>query len=184
MSMAKAGRRRALTIRRGLTSFYLMAAVLTLVVLVQATLLARIKLAGASPNLLLVVVVCWSLIRGLYDGLVWGFVGGLALDSIAGLPLGTSSLALMATTPLAGLGKNSVFPGSLTLPILLVALATPVYGWIVLLSEMVRGIPVDWLASTLHIIAPEITFNAALVIVVYPALRGLATQIRPAHMEW
>lgn len=182
--MAKASRRRALTIRRGLTSLYLMAAVLTLVVLVQATLLARVKLAGASPNLLLVVVVCWSLIRGVYDGLVWGFVGGLALDVIAGLPLGTSSLALMATTPLAGLGKNSIFPGSLTLPILLVALATPVYGWIVLLSEMIRGIPVDWLASTVRIIGPEIVFNAALVVIVYPGLRWLATQIRPAQMEW
>ena len=74
--MAKASRRRALTIRRGLTSLYLMAAVLTLVVLVQATLLARVKLVGASPNLLLVVVVCWSLIRGLYDGLVWDLSAG------------------------------------------------------------------------------------------------------------
>lgn len=182
--MAKATRRRTLTIRRGLTNFYLMAAVLTLVVLVQATLLARVRLVGATPNLLLVVVVCWSLIRGLYDGLVWGFVGGLALDVIAGLPLGTSSLALMATTPLAGLGKSSVFPGSLTLPILLVALATPVYGWVVLLSEMIRGIPVDWLASTVRIIGPEIAFNAALTVVAYPTLRWLATQYRPAQMEW
>jgi rod shape-determining protein MreD len=182
--MAKASRRRALTIRRGLTSFWLMAVVLTLVVLVQATLLARVRLVGATPNLLLVVVVCWSLIRGLYDGLAWGFIGGLALDVIAGLPLGTSSLALMATTPLAGLGKNSVFPGSLTLPILLVALATPLYGWIVLLSEMIRGIPVDWLASTVRIIGPEIALNVPLVVIVYPALRWLATQIRPTQMEW
>jgi rod shape-determining protein MreD len=161
-----------------------MAVVLTLVVLVQATLLARVRLVGATPNLLLVVVVCWSLIRGLYDGLVWGFVGGLALDVLAGLPLGTSSLALMATTPLAGLGKNSVFPGSLTLPILLVALATPVYGWVVLLSEMIRGIPVDWLASTVRIIGPEIAFNAALTVIAYPALRWLATHYRPTQMEW
>lgn len=182
--MAKANRRRTLTIRRGLTNFYLMAAVLTLVVLVQATLLARIRLVGATPNLLLVVVVCWSLIRGLYDGLVWGFVGGLALDVLAGLPLGTSSLALMATTPLAGLGKNSIFPGSLTLPILLVTLATPVYGWVVLLSEMIRGIPVDWLASTVHLIGPEIVFNVALTVIAYPALRWLAAQYRPAQMEW
>ncbi len=161
-----------------------MAAVLALVVLVQATLLARVRLVGASPNLLLVVVVCWSLIRGLYDGLIWGFVGGLALDVIAGLPLGTSSLALMATTPLAGLGKNSVFPGSLTLPVLLVALATPVYGWLVLLTELLRGIPVDWLASSVRVIGPEIAINGALVIVVYPVLRWLATQIRPTQMEW
>ena len=184
MSMAKTSRQRTLTIRRGLTGFYLMAIVLTLVVLGQATLLARIKLVGATPNLLLVVVVCWSLIRGFNDGLIWGFVGGLALDVIAGLPLGTSSLALMATTPLAGLGKNSVFPGSLTLPMLLVALATPIYGWGILLSEMLRGTPVDWLASTLYIIGPEIAFNVAQVIVVYPVLRWLATQIRPAQMEW
>jgi hypothetical protein len=82
------------------------------------------------------------------------------------------------------LGKNSIFPGSLTLPILLVILATPLFGWLILLTQAARGVPVDWLGSTTQIIGPEIVLNIASVSVIYPALRWLATQMRPAQMEW
>lgn len=182
--MTKGGGRRTLLTRRGLTSFYLTAAVLALAVLIQATLLARIKFLGAAPDLLVVAVVCWGLIRGVADGLVWGFVGGLGVDIVSGLPVGTSSLGLMAVSLLAGLGRSSVFPGSLTLPMLLVALATPVHGWIVLLIEQMLGTPVDWVTSTLRVILPEMGLNVLLVIIVYPALRWLATQIQSVQMEW
>lgn len=170
--------------RRDLTGLYLTAAVLTLAVLMQANLLARLRLADAAPNLLLVIVVCWSLIRGQADGVVWGFVGGLGLDLTAGLPLGTSALALMLTCPLTVLGKDSVFPGSLTLPALLVALATPVFGWVVLLTKTVLGLPVDWLASTLYVIGPEAALNVALTPVVYLLLRWLAIRLQPRQMAW
>ncbi|MDQ1300131.1 MAG: rod shape-determining protein MreD [Chloroflexota bacterium] len=182
--MTKGTPRRIRLNRRDLTGVYLTAATLTLAVLVQATLLTRIRLGGASPNLLLVMVVCLSLIRGQSDGVVWGFAGGLGLDLVAGLPLGTSALALLITCPLTGLGKNSVFPGSLTLPALLVLAATPVFGWVVLLTKAALGLPVDWLASTLHIIGPEMALNGALAPVVYPVLRWLARQTRPAQMAW
>ncbi len=182
--MANRTQRRFRLNRRDLTGLYLTAAVLTLAVLAQATLLTRIRLGGASPNLLLVIVVCWSLLRGQTNGVLWGFAGGLGLDLVAGLPLGTSALALMVTCPLTVLGKDSVFPGSLTLPALLVALATPVFGWVVLLTKSVLGLPVDWLASTLYIIGPELALNLALTPVVYPVLRWLALQARAGHMGW
>ncbi len=153
-------------------------------VLVQATLLARIRLEGAAANLPLVIVVCWSLLRGPLEGALWGFAGGLLLDLVAGLPLGASSLALMAVCPLANLGKKSIFPGRSTLPVLLVLLATPVFGWIVLLARAMGGLAVDWLIATVRIIGPEMVLNALLTLPAYPVLRWLATQTRPTAMEW
>ena len=182
--MTKSNRRNLGRTRWELTNLYLTAGVLVFVVLMQATLLARLRIGSAAPNLLLTVVVCWSLIRGFGDGILWGFVGGLGVDIVSGLPLGSSALALMLICPLASLGKNSVFPGSLTLPVLLIALATPVHGWILLFIRQILGVSVAWLASTTGIIGPEIVLNALLVPVVYPALRWLAGQIRPAQMEW
>jgi rod shape-determining protein MreD len=182
--MTKSNRPNLGRARWDLTNLYLTAGVLTLVILVQVTLLARLRLGGAAPNLLLAVVVCWSLIRGFGDGILWGFVGGLGIDIVSGLPLGSSALALMLICPLASLGKNSVFPGSLTLPALLIILATPVHGWILLFIRQTLGVSVAWLASTTGIIGPEIVLNVLLVPVVYPALRWLASPIRPVQMEW
>jgi len=184
MGMANRTSRRFRLNRRDLTGIYLTAAVLTLAILAQATLLTRIRLGGASPNLLLVIVVCWSLLRGQTDGVLWGFAGGLGLDLVSGLPLGASALALMVTCPLTVLGKDSVFPGSLTLPALLVLLATPIFGWGVLLTKTMLGLPVEWLASTRYVIGPEIALNLALTPVIYPTLRWLALHVRAGQAGW
>ncbi|MGC8782350.1 MAG: rod shape-determining protein MreD [Anaerolineae bacterium] len=168
---------------RDLTGVYLMVGVLATGVLIQATLLSRLRLGGIAANLPLVIVVCWSLLRGQLEGALWGFFGGLLLDLVAGLPLGTSSLALMVVCPLANLGKRSVFPGSLTLLVLLVLLATPVFGWVVLLTKAMLGQAVDWLATTARVIGPEMALNAPLTLLAYPVLRRLAAG-RPAAMGW
>jgi rod shape-determining protein MreD len=165
-------------------SIYLGLLILALVVIIQGTLLSRLRFFGASPNLLLVVVVCWSLLRSVTDGLLWAFAGGLGVDLVAGLPLGMTSLALMPTCFLAGLGRSRVFAGSLPLPVLLVALATPIFGWINLLILQVRGLSVDWIGSTLRVILPELALNVLLVLAVYPMLRWLAVRLGAARMEW
>lgn len=157
--------------------------VLALVVLTQGTLLSRARFFGAHPNLLLVVVVCWSLVRSVNDGLIWGFAGGLGVDLVANMPLGTSALALMPTTFLAGVGRSSIFASNLALPMLLTALATPIHGWIVLLTQQLRGVPVDWLGATVRVIAPELVLNALLTVLVYPVLRWAARNLGAPGME-
>jgi rod shape-determining protein MreD len=165
-------------------NIYLSLLILALVIIVQGTLLARLRFFGASPNLLLVVVVGWSLLRSVSEGLLWSFAGGLGVDLIAGLPLGTTALALMPTCFLAGLGRSRVFASSLPLPVLLAALATPIAGWINLLTQQLRGVAVDWIGSTLRVILPELALNVLLVVVMYPILRWFALRLGAARLEW
>jgi hypothetical protein len=40
-----------------------------------------------------------------------------------------------------------------------------------------RGLPVNWVTNTVQIIGPEILLNAALAIVVYPALSVLGRAV-------
>ena len=173
--MVESGRSRA--------SIYLSLLILAVTVIIQGTLLARLRFFGASPNLLLVIVVCWSLLHSVSEGLVWAFVGGLGVDLIAGLPLGTTPLALMPTCFLAGLGRRSIFTNSVLLPALLVALATLIFGWINLLLLSVRGVPVDWTDSALRVMLPELALNVLLALVIYPILRWLAAHIGAVRME-
>lgn len=171
---------RELTVRPGLllgrSSLALLGLALT--ILAQATLLSRVRLFGACPNLMLVTTVAVSLLLGMSEGLIWGFVGGLGLDLITGMPLGTSSLALMTACLLTNLGRSRVFSGSLWWPMLMITLATPLYAWIVLLTQQVRGIPVDWVATTELVVGPELLLNAISMALVYPILRGLTARPR------
>jgi rod shape-determining protein MreD len=138
------------------------AATLALVVLIQATLLSRIHFIGAQPDLLLVLVVCWSLVNGVSEGLVLAFAGGLTIDLIAGLPLGTTPLALMPVCFLGVVGRSSVYVNNVWLPMLLVAIATPIEGLLTLLIRDLRGVPVDWQGATLRIILPALVLNVVM----------------------
>jgi rod shape-determining protein MreD len=151
---------------------------LTLLVIVQATLMARVRVLGASPNLLLVSSIAWGLLHSVTDGVVWAFAGGVVLDLITGMALGTTSIAAMTATLLTRFGRNRVFANNLWWPLLVVAIATPVYGWIVLLTEQLRGIPVDWVASTIHVVGPETLLNVAAMALVYPAMRAMTARPR------
>ncbi len=166
-------------------TIYVALLVLGTAALLQGTIIARIHLLGVVPNLMLVIVVAWSLLHGVTAGLVWAFAGGLALDLISGMPMGTSSLALMTACLVAGIGTNKVFSTNLLFPILVVSLATALNGWLVLLVMQLRGIPVDWIASTVHIIGPELLLNVCLMAVAYPILlrysRGTLRQSSMAH---
>ena len=170
--------------RSGRADLYLTMVILGLVVIFQGTILSRVRIQGISANLLLVTVVTWSLTRSVQEGLIWAFVGGLGIDLVSGMPLGTTPLALMPICFLAGIGRSSVFAQNMFWPVLLVALATPVHGWIVLLTQQLRGLPVNWIESTVHIILVELVLNIALTIPVYPGLRRLAARMGVPVMEW
>ncbi len=155
-----------------------------LAVIVQATLVARIRVGGVCPDLLLVVVVCWSLLRGIGAGIAWSFVGGLLFDQVAGIPLGTSSLALMTVCFLTGLGESNLFQGNIFLPAIIVALATPLHAAIVLLAEQLQHVHVDWAGVAIHVVLPELVLNVATVVLVYPLLRWLAEKVGAERLNW
>src|SRR5450756_258461 len=155
-----------------------------LAVIAQATLIARVRLGGACPDALLAVVVAWGLLRGISAGIAWSFVGGLLFDLVAGLPLGTSSLALMTVCFLTGLGETNLFQGNIFLPVIVIVLATPLHAGIVLLTEQLRHVQVDWTGVALRIVLPEMVLNIVTVVLVYPALRWLAGKVGAQRLNW
>jgi len=159
---------------------YLVLLVLAAAVLIQATLLTRIRFFGAQPDLLLVLVICWSLLHGVSEGLLWAFIGGLLFDVVAGLPIGASPLALMPLCFLASIGRSSVHASNLWLPVLFVAVATPIHGWIMLFIRQAQGVSVDWAGVSLKVILPAVVLNVLLTIIVARALRWASGSARLA----
>jgi rod shape-determining protein MreD len=128
---------------------------------------------GVVPDAVLVVVVCCGLIRGSEAGMIWGFLGGIALGLLSGAPFGTHALLLTLIGAVAGLARLNPFRSQSFVPILAVCVSTLVY--VPMMALFVRGI--GWVvasAATLaSIVAPAIMTNAILVILSYWALSAL-----------
>lgn len=73
----------------------------TVTAIVELTVGPYLRVGNAQPHLVLVFAVIWAVAAGLESGLVWAFVGGIALDVLAQRPLGASSFALIACVGLA-----------------------------------------------------------------------------------
>ena len=76
--------------------FLVLAGVLVVAVLVQSTVLARLTLAGARPDLLVLAVVSVAVATDATTGAVFGFVAGLVADLLFDLPVGVSALVYTA----------------------------------------------------------------------------------------
>lgn len=67
----------------------------TVAALFEVTVTTYLRIGDAQPHLVLVLGVVVTIAVGLETGLVWAFIGGLALDVLLQRPLGSSPFALV-----------------------------------------------------------------------------------------
>jgi rod shape-determining protein MreD len=138
--------------------FSLIAAIL------QSTLLFRIKLYGAVPDIALGIIVYSAYVNGVMTGQFSGFLYGVAFDFLSAAPLGLNALVRTIIGALAGFMKGTFFLDVFLLPMILCASATLVKALLLLiLSLLMPGIiqaysllsPVLWAELALNtFIAP------------------------------
>jgi rod shape-determining protein MreD len=165
-------------------SIYLAIPVLVMVAILQSTVAPRVTFLGVFADLPLLVVVSWGLLKGPREGLLWGFIGGFAVDLFSGAPFGSATLALMAVGLLAGLSATTAARGHFVLPLVAVFVGTVLYDLLFLLIVRFSGATVTWLESFYRIVLPSALLNAALALVVYTGMRWLYRRFGQAGMEF
>ncbi len=165
-------------------TIYLVVPLLVAVAILQSTIVSRFQIWGVFADLPLLVVIGWGLMRGSREGLIWGFVAGVAVDLFSGAPFGAATFGLMAVGALAGLGQSTVFRSQFLWPPVAVGLATIVYDLLFLLVTWISGYSVSWLESLFYRVAPSAVLNAALTPVIFGIMRWLNTRFGHEGMEW
>jgi len=149
-------------------------------VLLQVTLLPRLGLPGATPNLILVVTLAYGFVRGPAVGAVVGFSCGLLVDL---LPVSLGYIGLTALLlALAGYLAGDV--GERTGGVVAVALITvagAAVGYVVLrasVATLLGDVRVSWADVPLLAITEAVyaTLMAALVV---PVLMSLDRRLAP-----
>lgn len=122
---------------------------------------------SATPHLVLVGGVIWTVAAGIDRGITWAFVGGLVLDSLLGRPLGVSSVALLIAVGGAALIALPFPRLRLVAPIVAVPLMSLVYSTLLLgLTAAVQqsAIPSD----PLTLITPGALYDGVLGLFIGP----------------
>lgn len=152
--------------------------------LIQSVFLSRVSLWGARPDLMLLVVLGWAIVRNLDEGLVWGFIGGLIVDLLSGGPLGATPLALLAVAFLAGQPWGQGL-GPQIVRLLFVALVGVVVYHLILLTVLAwTGRTVTWGFSLLRVAGPSALLNVALAPFVQQPLAWLEKKTRREGLRY
>jgi len=163
-------------------SVYATALLLVATIIIQTTVMPHVAFLGVKPDLVLLVVISWSLLRGAKEGIVWALMGGIGLDLVSGAPFGIHTLALAVLSLLAGLGELSVFRTHLALPLVATLVATLAYDLFFLLLLQMRGGSIAWVDSLIKVVLPSILFNVLLSPFIYKALYWLHRRTGPKEM--
>jgi rod shape-determining protein MreD len=132
---------------------------------------------------MLLVVVSWSLLRGAREGIVWGFLGGLALDFLSGLPLGSCAFTLTVTAYLASLGQLTLYRTSPLFPSGLALVAAVVNDCMLMVLLSLVGYAVAWPVLLLRVAVPSAVLGSLVMPLVHRGLTQLHHRTLPEEME-
>jgi rod shape-determining protein MreD len=154
-----------------------------LLAVLQSTIVPHLRVWDVYPNLPLLVVVCWGVLRGARDGALWGFAAGVAVDLVSGAPFGAATLSLTLVGLLSGLGHATVRRSHVAFPMIAVFVATIVGDLVFLLILWVAGETVRWLDSLFRIVVPSALLNALLTPFIFWLARRAHLRLRRAETE-
>jgi rod shape-determining protein MreD len=126
----------------------------------QSTLLARVPVFGATPDIALVILVYTAYEYGVMIGQASGFAGGLLLDFLSAAPLGFNMLLRTSLGAGVGLLKGNFSLDAIFLPAALAAVATLAKAALLLLIRLLFTGATP--AYSLPVLSMELLFNALL----------------------
>lgn len=152
---------------------YLAGVLLLTIALLQTSVMPNFLLFGVVPDLMLLVIVSWTLLRGIQESIVWALAGGFMLDLLSGGPFGAITVSISLSALVAGSGSFTIFHGSSWLPALASAVATGIYNLVYLAILQLSGRPMSWGPNLLQVAIPCMIVNALVVYPTYWAMRWL-----------
>ena len=137
--------------------------------LLQTSAMPSISVLGVQPNLVLILILSWAIVRGLREAMVVVPMGALTLGLMGGQSAGMILLAAMPIVLLTQIREARIIQGDFLLAVLLIVLSTLAYESILLAALRLNGETADWWGSLVNIAVPAAIVNAILV----PPLYGL-----------
>ena len=155
---------------------YATAALLVGLAALQAAVAPHLAVMGVRPNLPLVVVTAWGLLRGSGEGIWWGLGAGLATDLFAGTPLGMFAGGLTLAGLIAGLGERQVFRSHLAMPAVMIAGNTLLANLAAMGTMALLSWPVRFAATMTSSVLPEIAYNLVAMLLLFPIMGWLSSK--------
>lgn len=105
-------------------SFFISSLILFLITIIESSILSNLSFLLVVPDLLLISVIYFSLLNGKIFGELTGFLSGLFLDLITGIPFGFNCLLRTILGYISGFFSKNIIISGIILPMISVGIGT------------------------------------------------------------
>ncbi len=153
--------------------YVLMGAALVVLAAMQSSILPYFRLYSGQPNLVMLAVTAWAINSSWEEGAFWAFWGGICMDLLSIVPLGTSVVPLLFTTFTVRLAVTQT--EGLTLFIYLaVIFAGTILAQILLFVVLgLEGYAIEPVPVIRYFAIPSLIYQMAVAVPVYLIVRWL-----------
>ncbi len=161
---------------------YLSLPILLIAAILQSTIVPEIRIGNGGPDLILMLVLSWTLLADIEEGVYWAVVGGVIQDLINGIPTGTSALALVVVMFVVSMGLGPVGRHNLIIPPLVAVAATAAYQLLMaaLLAAFGRSVPLGYMLT--YVTLPTALFNVILMLPIFRLMGAVFGASRPRRV--
>lgn len=156
-----------------------------LAALLESSVLPELTIAGAKPDVVLVMAVVAAMLVGVEEGLAWAFLGGLMLDLILPeRPLGATTVALLVVIGITIAAVRVAGQSRRLAAVLLVLVLTFVYhALVVVILSATTGLSVT--ATSVPVIVLSAALNTVLAFIVASLVRWYLMRYAPVERaDW
>jgi rod shape-determining protein MreD len=120
-----------------------------------------------KPDLVLVIVITYALLKGPYIGTNLGLFAGFFMDLVGGNIIGVGALCKMLAGFSAGLLEKTIFKDNLLVPVIAVFIGTIIFETLDLVIRLSFGANFTFIFAMLHTVLPVAFYNAVLAPLIY-----------------
>ncbi|MCA9977824.1 MAG: rod shape-determining protein MreD [Anaerolineales bacterium] len=163
------------------STIYLAIRVMLLLAVVQTAVLPRFPILGLVPQLPFLVALAWGLLRGMNEGIIWAFIGGLLLDLFSIAPMGATSFSFMLAILAVIWIENAIPADRFFVPVIMSIAATVINLLIYFILLRLLGYPTTLQGAAA--LLPTAILHGALILPVYWLLFYLDRTFRPRPVQ-
>lgn len=156
---------------------------MALLAILQSAVATQLRLADGQADLVLVAIVAWALTGRSQEAMVLGLVGGLFLDLLSALPLGSTALALVLVAYAVSLTEGRLWGAHLLTPLGVVFAASLFFSAYTLLASVLVGARVDLTGLASRVVLPGLFLNMLMAVPAAQLASGLRRVLFPPEVE-
>lgn len=151
--------------------------------MLQSVIISRLPLLSGTADIVLLIIVAWSLQKKVKNAWLWTVIGGLMVSYVSAMPLFAPLIGYIVVNGLTWLLQRRIWQ----VPILTMITATLIGTFITHILNIVvlfvTGDPIQFQDSITYITLPSALLNLILALPVFVLVTDLAKWLYPEEVE-